>query len=212
MNGIQVTVREACVSDVAGVLHIVSDVIAIPPLVTLHRLLETDPRVSIFTSVLRQSGLLDLLFLVVPNIHTVFAPTNEAFNSSQYSPDLLNCIISTGGNTLNRLLRYHIVGPAEYQSSLSLNRYWVLTTSSDYLRVSVNENGTVVLSNDLSVRIIDGDVRARNGVMHVIDRVLPLQGLALGECERFATTAPPPLPTTPTPGSGSGASPLLLGT
>ena len=191
VNGIPVILRDACDSaSVAGALHIMDNVITLPPQNTLYGLIGTDPQVSIFANILRQSGLLNHLFLRTPNIHTVFAPINEAFNNSFYSPELLNCLKSTGGNALNRLLRFHIVGPAEYLSSLSINRYWVRTTSSDNLRVGVNENGAVVLSNDLSVEIISGDIRAQNGVMHKIDKVLPVPGLEIvGVCEPFA---PPP--------------------
>lgn len=217
VNGIPVMLRDACDStSVAGALHIMNGVITLPPRMTLYRHLVTDPQVRIFANTLKRSGLLNHLFLRTANTHTVFAPINEAFNNSFYSPELLNCLNSTGDNALQRLLRFHIAGPAEHLSSLSINRYWVLTTSSDNLRVGANENGTVVLGDDLSVEIISGDIRARNGVMHKIDKVLPVPGLEfVGVCESFAPTSPPP-PTTVEPGSGIGSgdhlSPILPGT
>ena len=89
MNGARVTLRDACERDsVAGALHVLDRVI-MPVMNTTAQILQNDPRLTMFTDALSRIGFLHIL-----NTSTVFAPTNEAFNNSRYSSELLDCLIA----------------------------------------------------------------------------------------------------------------------
>ena len=161
-----------------------------------------------FTDALSRIGFLHILNTSIP--HTVFAPTDEAFNNSRYSSELLDCLIAQGGPPLSNLLFYHTAAAVEFNNSLALQRYW-LRTLYGFLRVQLNENDTVVLTED-KIEIIEPDIPAQNRVVHVISQVLVPLALEFQACYAFSTTPPPtthppitpppttrPPPTTPPP-------------
>ena len=202
MNGARVTLRDACEpGSVAGALHVIDRVIT-PVTNTTAQVLQSDPRLTMFTEALSRIGFLRILNTSIP--HTVFAPTDEAFNNSRYSSELLDCLIFQGGLPLSNLLFYHIVGAVEFNNSLALQRYWVRSLFGP-LRVQLDENNTVVLSED-KIEITEPDIPAQNGVVHIISQVLAPPSLDFRDCYPFSTTPPPttpppttPLPTTPPP-------------
>ena len=202
VNGARVTLRDACEpGSVAGALHVIDRVIT-PVTNTTAQVLQSDPRLSMFTEALSRIGFLRILNTSIP--HTVFAPTDEAFNNSRYSSELLDCLIFQGGPPLSNLLFYHIVGAVEFNNSLALQRYWVRSLFGP-LRVQLDENNTVVLSED-KIEITEPDIPAQNGVVHIISQVLAPPSLDFRDCYPFSTTPPPttpppttPLPTTPPP-------------
>ena len=197
VNGARVTLRDACEpGSVAGALHVIDRVIT-PVTNTTAQVLQSDPRLSMFTEALSRIGFLRILNTSIP--HTVFAPTDEAFNNSRYSSELLDCLIFQGGLPLSNLLFYHIVGAVEFNNSLALQRYWVRSLFGP-LRVQLDENNTVVLSED-KIEITEPDIPAQNGVVHIISQVLAPPSLDFRDCYSFSTTPPPttPLPTTPPP-------------
>ena len=98
---------------------------------------------------------------------TVFAPTDEAFNEL---PDgtISTLLNEDGRRTLSGILTYHVVQGAVFAGDLPERRIEVKTLAGDTLVVErdgdeVTVNGTPVLA---------ADVKARNGVVHVIGRVL----------------------------------------
>ena len=202
VNGARVTLRDACEpGSVAGALHVIDRVIT-PVTNTTAQVLQSDPRLTMFTEALSRIGFLRILNTSIP--HTVFAPTDEAFNNSRYSSELLDCLIFQGGPPLSNLLFYHIVGAVEFNNSLALQRYWVRSLFGP-LRVQLDENNTVVLSED-KIEITEPDIPAQNGVVHIISQVLAPPSLDFRDCYPFSTTPPPttpppttPLPTTPPP-------------
>ena len=104
-----------------------------------------------------------------------------------------------------RLLLFHLARGVEYEASLSLQRYWVITFSGQFVLIQMI-NGTIFLGED-RVELIQSDIRARNGVVHVINEVLAPPVFDFGVCEPFAPTEPPPV--TIIPFSGSGEPPLM---
>ncbi len=110
---------------------------------------------------------------------TVFAPTNEAF------VDLFN-VLGDDYNSLNdfdteiekelltKLLLYHVLSGAKFKSDLSTVSS-VNTLQGESLVVEIRNDGVIVLedpaSNDHTQVVIE-DIEARNGVVHVINKVL----------------------------------------
>ena len=199
INGARVTLRDACDrSSVAGALHVIDRVLT-PMFATVTQVIQSDPRLSMFTSALSRAGLIRFLNISIP--HTVFVPTNEAFNNSRYSSELLDCLLAQRGSPLRNLLFYHMSPAVEFSNSLALQRNWIRTLLG-HLQVQVNDNSTIVLGDD-KVEIVEPDIPAQNGVVHIINEVLAPPVLDFQSCFVFSTT-PPPTTVPPTTPSGSG--------
>lgn len=101
---------------------------------------------------------------------TVFAPTNAAFEA--LFMDLgISSIDQLTSEQLSPILLYHVLG-SEVKSSMITEGY-VATLSpaqSSYLNLNISLNGGVNLNKNTKVTAADVDVK--NGVIHVIDKVL----------------------------------------
>lgn len=206
INGAQVSLRDACDKQtVSGALQIIDQVLLPAPLTTVQ-VLHSNPMFSTFLDALERVPFLLQMISSAHTPSTIFAPTNDAFNRSTYSTELLECLVSDAGVPLTSLLLYHMVRGVEYSTSLSLQRYWVRTLSVLPLLLDTTENGTLLLGED-QVEVVQADIPASNGVVHAISEVLAVPELDFGDCEIFAPTEPPsPTPTpTPTPSVGSGS-------
>lgn len=97
---------------------------------------------------------------------TVFAPTNEAFDAL---PDgtLESLLLEENREMLIDILTYHVVPGTVMSGDLSDGMTAGTVQGSD-LTISVNDYGVSV--NDASV--VQADVEASNGVVHVIDSVI----------------------------------------
>jgi uncharacterized surface protein with fasciclin (FAS1) repeats len=94
---------------------------------------------------------------------TVFAPTDEAF--AALPPDTVSGLLADPP-ALARVLTYHVV-PGRITSAQITNGSEQTTVEGGVLRIAANGAVTV---ND--AHVIQADVEAENGVIHVIDRVL----------------------------------------
>lgn len=95
---------------------------------------------------------------------TLFAPNNQAIN--QGIPQV------TGNNTqLWAILRNHILnGTTVYSPSFTDSTY--VSAAGENLRLSSNSTGQFVTSGNTTARVVQPDVLTKNGVIHIIDRVL----------------------------------------
>ena len=94
---------------------------------------------------------------------TVFAPTNEAFASVP----TLNTLLNTPTALVN-VLQYHVV--ADRVTAADLSRLGVaLSIQGQSITVTVSSNGVERVNN---ATIIQRDIVAANGVIHVINGVL----------------------------------------
>ena len=94
---------------------------------------------------------------------TVFAPTDDAF--AALPEETVNGLLADPP-ALARLLTYHVV-PGRITSAQITHDSEQKTVEGGVLKLAVNGGVTV---NDATV--IQADVEAENGVIHVIDRVL----------------------------------------
>ncbi len=94
---------------------------------------------------------------------TVFAPTDEAF--SALPEDTVSSLLADPP-ALARVLTYHVL-PIRVTSAQITEDAEPATVQGDVLKIHINGGVTV---NDANV--IQADVVATNGVIHVIDRVL----------------------------------------
>jgi uncharacterized surface protein with fasciclin (FAS1) repeats len=129
-----------------------------------HNIVETAREAGTFPTLLTAvdaAGLGDTLADGGP--FTVFAPTDEAFVA--LSPEAVQRLIADPP-ALVRVLTYHVV-PGRITSAQITHDSEQKTIEGGVLKLAVNGGVTV---NDATV--IQADVEAENGVIHVINRVL----------------------------------------
>lgn len=129
---------------------------------TVFDVINSNPKLLTFRKALDRTGLSSTL--KIGGDITVFAPTNEAFD--QWPADELAKLFAHPA-ALTSLVEFHLVDGAIDSNMLHSRQY--LVTRLGRL-VSVMPDDPYILIND--ARIVDGDMRAANGVVHIIDTVL----------------------------------------
>lgn len=122
----------------------------------------TSPQFSTLLSLVKKAGLAQTLS--TPGAYTVFAPTNAAF--AKVPKATLNALARNPAQ-LKRVLLYHVVAgkvPAAKVVTLRSAKTFAGPT------VKIRVTGTTVRVN--SAKVTKADVKASNGIVHVIDRVL----------------------------------------
>merc|ERR1719201_2920358 len=98
---------------------------------------------------------------------TVFAPTNAAF--AKLPKATLNHLLDPKAlSSLQAVLEYHVVSGAIYSKSLKAVNH-VKTLESEQLLVEKHAGGVTV---NRKAHVTTADVRASNGVVHIVDAVL----------------------------------------
>jgi uncharacterized surface protein with fasciclin (FAS1) repeats len=129
---------------------------------TIAVLATNTPQLSTLLSLVKKAGLADEL--AAPGALTVFAPTNAAF--AKLPKATLNGLAKNPA-ALKRVLLYHIVsGKVPAAKVVKLRSAKTLAGPAVRIRVT----GKTVRIND--ARVATADVKASNGIVHVIDRVL----------------------------------------
>jgi uncharacterized surface protein with fasciclin (FAS1) repeats len=123
----------------------------------------SNPNFSTLVAAVKAAGLVETLSGQTQ--FTVFAPTNEAF-AALPKGTLERLLKPENREALKKVLTYHVVsGTLE---SKDLRSSPVASVEGNPVNISVMNNQVKV--NDANV--IAADVKASNGVIHVIDRVL----------------------------------------
>ena len=129
---------------------------------TIATLAAKTPQLSTLLSLVKKAGLADELS--APGALTVFAPTNAAF--AKVPKATLNALAKNPA-ALKRVLLYHVVaGKVTAAKVVKLKSAKTLAGPSVRIRVT---GKTVRINN---ARVTTADVKASNGVVHLIDRVL----------------------------------------
>ena len=101
---------------------------------------------------------------------TVFAPTDEAFESALEALDITLEELLEDTDTLTSILLYHVVDDAVMaEAVLELDGETVTTLAEADITITVTDDGVVL--NDIA-NVTATDIEADNGVIHVIDSVL----------------------------------------
>ncbi len=129
-----------------------------------------DNRFDTLVAAVTAAGLVDTL--ASPGPFTVFAPTDAAF--AALGQDTINALLADT-TALTNVLLYHVVA-GEVPASAVVGLSSAETVLGAPIRIAVVDGG-VVLNG--SVNVIITDIRASNGIIHVIDAVLlpPVTGL-----------------------------------
>jgi uncharacterized surface protein with fasciclin (FAS1) repeats len=99
---------------------------------------------------------------------TVFAPSEEAWERLPHGY-LEGLLRSENKDLLTSILLYHVVSGAAVESSIIANGQVAETLNSADVTFGVFKDGTITVNQ---ATVIAADVRATNGIIHVIDQVL----------------------------------------
>lgn len=135
---------------------------AVPSGNTIAAIVSNDPNFSTLLTAVQAAGLAETLS--GPGPFTVFAPTNAAFAKVPAAD--LQALLNDRAK-LRALLLYHVV-PGRVTSTQVAGLSSAKTVNGANVRVSAT--GGMVMINESTVT--QADVRATNGVIHVIDTVL----------------------------------------
>jgi uncharacterized surface protein with fasciclin (FAS1) repeats len=139
---------------------------------TIVDLAVATPELSTLVTAVQAAGLVDVL--ADPDAEwTVFAPTNDAFDAL---PEGALEALLADTELLTRVLTYHVVEgsvTSDMLSDMMAPSMEMTAPGADLmgseLEVTVNDDGSVII-NDANV--IQADIIASNGVVHIIDAVL----------------------------------------
>lgn len=127
------------------------------------------PELSTLVTAVQSAELANTLQGVGP--FTVFAPTNDAF--AKLPAGTLDTLLKPENKAqLQAVLTYHVI-PAKAMSTDLKDGQVLTTVQGSKLTVSI-KNGEVVLTDAVGgmSKVIQADIEAENGVVHVIDSVV----------------------------------------
>ncbi|MEL0141065.1 MAG: fasciclin domain-containing protein [Acidimicrobiaceae bacterium] len=100
----------------------------------------------------------------------MFAPTDDAFAAALDALGLTAEELLADTDTVTSILTYHgLLGSVSAEEAIALDGQSVATINGAEIAISVVDGAVVI--ND-SATVIQADVLASNGVIHVIDAVL----------------------------------------
>lgn len=167
VNGSTVRVNEARVTQTDiegsnGIIHVIDSVI-LPPSMDVVGVAVSDGRFSTLAAAVQAAGLIETLQSDGP--FTVFAPTDAAF--AKLPAGTVDSLLADIP-TLTDILLYHVV-PGRVVSGEVVGVDSATSAQGASIDVSLN-GGSVFLNGDS--RVVETDILATNGVIHVIDAVI----------------------------------------
>jgi uncharacterized surface protein with fasciclin (FAS1) repeats len=134
---------------------------------TIAAVAAANPDFSTLVTALKKAGLVGALKGKGP--FTVFAPTNEAF--AKIPADQLDALLADK-DQLTAVLEYHVLKGRVPSASLKPTQT-VPTLEGDTITIDVADGAATITDGQANVsNIVKTDVKAKNGVIHVIDTVL----------------------------------------
>jgi transforming growth factor-beta-induced protein len=149
-----------------GVVHVIDKVLVPPGVLNVVQMAQVNPAFTSLVSAVSGAGLAGTLSGTGP--FTVFAPTNTAFTAiAGVLPTLTPTQVST-------VLTYHVLGSQVLSSQIPFGQP-VATLAVQSITINTATAPLVARITDTTAApagITAVDVRASNGVIHVIDKVL----------------------------------------
>jgi len=130
---------------------------------TVVEIAVSNPDFSILVDAVKKAGLVEALSAEGP--FTVFAPTDAAFKSL-FSELGVSGIKDLSAEQLTPILTYHVVSGKVMSTDLSNTRVSTLNEGSK-LKVDISDGVMINKS-----KVAAADIQGKNGVIHVIDKVL----------------------------------------
>ncbi|MBQ4821409.1 fasciclin domain-containing protein [Aquimarina sp. MMG016] len=147
------------------------DPIIVPPVQSIAEIVSGNENYSSLLAALEKAELDDEL--AGSGTFTVFAPDNDAFDEFLTS---LNLTLETvPADVLEQVLLNHVLGTTVTSSQLSTgyqNNLATESTSGENLSMYFDTTDGVQINGD--AKVTEADVPANNGVIHFVDKVIPL--------------------------------------
>lgn len=136
---------------------------------TIVEIAANNPNFKTLVAAVQAAGLEETLSLQGP--FTVFAPKDAAF-AALPKGTLENLLKPENKKTLQKILTYHVLNGAVESKSLKSGR--IKTVEGSSVDIGVSIRGRVRVNN---ARVVQADIKASNGIIHVIDRVILPPGI-----------------------------------
>jgi uncharacterized surface protein with fasciclin (FAS1) repeats len=160
-----------------GVIHAINEVLVPPSLSqppaatqSIVQIASANPDFSTLVSLVQKAGLVEAIS--APGPFTLFAPTNEAFAKlAEAAPATYAAVLADPG-LLTKVLTYHVVaGDIKSAQAIAAARQngTVAALQGEPISLSLKD-GKLTLNG--SATVVTADIRATNGVIHVIDTVI----------------------------------------
>jgi transforming growth factor-beta-induced protein len=143
-----------------GVIHAIDKVLVPPGVLNIVQMAQLNPELSSLVSAVTRANLQGTLTGAGP--FTVFAPTNAAFAAAPSG-------LST--QQLSTVLTYHVLGSQVLASQIPFNTP-VATVAGQAITFNAGTPPTITDTTSTPARITATNVRASNGVIHLVDKVL----------------------------------------
>lgn len=149
---------------------------------TIYEVIQADGRFDSLLVAIEATGLENALpdlevALRESGTYTLFAPTNEAFQSFLSTNGFANlneAVDAVGKEGLKKILLYHLLGDEVMAADVSAGYTNTLAElvegEGDYLDMRITTDNGVMI--DKKATVIETDINALNGVIHVIDNVI----------------------------------------
>ena len=129
---------------------------------------QANPDLSILVEAVMAAGLVDTLSA---GSLTVFAPTNAAFVALLTELGVSKAELLANKPLLTEVLSYHVLGQRVLRAEVPLGKA-IVPLSGGFFKIESSNGLRVTDGRNRITRIIDTDLYASNGVLHLVDRVL----------------------------------------
>jgi transforming growth factor-beta-induced protein len=157
------TVTTADVPASNGVVHVIDKVLVPPGVLNIVPMAQVNPIFSTLVSAVVTANLQGTLSGACP--FTVFAPTNDAFAAIQ------STVAGLSTTQLTKVLTYHVLSRQVLAANIPFAAP-VATVEGETITINPGTPPTITDTKATPVPIVATDVRASNGVIHVISKVL----------------------------------------
>jgi uncharacterized surface protein with fasciclin (FAS1) repeats len=160
------TVTSADVEADNGVVHVIDKVLVPPGVLNVVQMAQVNPAFSSPVGAVSSAGLVGTLSGSGP--FTVFAPTNTAFTA------IAGILPTLTDTQLDTVLTYHVLGSQVLSSQIPFGQP-VATLAGQSITINTASAPLIARITDTTATpagITAVDVRASNGVIHVLDKVL----------------------------------------
>jgi uncharacterized surface protein with fasciclin (FAS1) repeats len=155
------TVTSADVPASNGVIHVIDKVLVPPGVLNVVQIAQANPLFSSLVSAVVATNLQGTLSGAGP--FTVFAPTNPAFAAAPAGLTVPQ---------LTTVLTYHVVAGQVLSNAIPFGTKINTVAAGKTITINSTTPPTITDSTTVAAKIVAVDVRASNGVIHVIDKVL----------------------------------------
>lgn len=150
-----------------GIVHVIDKVLVPPGVLNLVQMALANPDFTSLTGALKSRNLVGTLSGAGP--FTVFAPTNAAFTA------IAPTVASLTGPQLDTVLTYHVLGSQVLSTGIPFGTPVTTVAAPRQITITAGPAPSIASIADSTAtpsRIVAVDIRASNGVIHVIDKVL----------------------------------------